>query len=225
MKKAAIFISLLLLAGTALAGQTIIQKGNIITDVFSATALFVERVSGHQLKGDIDASGNLVKNLAEPVNQQDAATKAYVDEVAKGIGLKCDGPYHPEHSGTPLYCEAKQIFDGPARNVSVPTEKTCGNLPCYETKLVPLCPNKATADKWCQEEGYTEAEIVESGFVNLCFARALTYVGKYKGSKWVGMEGISAMFDDDCGGIISWGGCNRWPHRQGYSVIRRLSCK
>jgi hypothetical protein len=72
-------VILVFLSGLVLAGQTIIQKGSIITDVFNATALFVERVSGYQLKGDIDASGNLVKNLAEPENPQDAATKAYVD--------------------------------------------------------------------------------------------------------------------------------------------------
>jgi sugar lactone lactonase YvrE len=82
-RKLVLVIFLFLISGSVLAGQTIIQKGNIITDVFSATSLSVERISGYLLKGDIDASGNLVKNLAEPANPQDAATKAYVDDVAK----------------------------------------------------------------------------------------------------------------------------------------------
>jgi hypothetical protein len=57
-------VSLLLASGAVYAGQTIIQKGSVITDVFNATSLFVEKISGYQLKGSIDASGNLVKNLA-----------------------------------------------------------------------------------------------------------------------------------------------------------------
>jgi hypothetical protein len=88
VKKLLIFSVLLLaFSGAVLAGQTIIQKGNIVTDVFNVTALFAERISGHILKGDIDASGNKVINLAEPVNNQDAATKAYVDERIKKKGL------------------------------------------------------------------------------------------------------------------------------------------
>jgi outer membrane biogenesis lipoprotein LolB len=55
MKKFAALALLLLFAGTVFAGQTIIQKGSVITDVFNATSLFVEKISGYQLKGSIDS--------------------------------------------------------------------------------------------------------------------------------------------------------------------------
>jgi hypothetical protein len=87
-----ITVSLLLVSGLALAGQTIIQKGSIITDVFTAATLTVNRISGHLLKGNINAAGNKVINLADPKNEQDAATKAYVDKFAELVCMDADVP-------------------------------------------------------------------------------------------------------------------------------------
>lgn len=38
--------------------------------------------------GDIDANSNVIKNITDPTNAQDAATKSYVDSVASGLDVK-----------------------------------------------------------------------------------------------------------------------------------------
>jgi hypothetical protein len=46
-----------------------------------------QTLSNKTLGSDLDADGNSVTNLAEPVNASDAATKGYVDAVAEGLHI------------------------------------------------------------------------------------------------------------------------------------------
>jgi hypothetical protein len=129
-------VSILLVSGAVLAGQTIIQKGSVITDVFNATSLFVEKTSGYQLKGSIDAAGNKVINLAEPSDEQDAATKAYVDEVAKTAKAYINVPSCASLGYT---TDTKGLFAcGNKGCAKVSGErKTC----CFSEKTIPLQPS------------------------------------------------------------------------------------
>jgi hypothetical protein len=147
-KKLLVFsVCLLIISGVVLAGQTIIQKGSIVTDIFNATGLFVEKISGYQLKGDIDASGNKVANLVDPVNPQDAATKDYVDSLAGEAGLKCDGvdTLGGSTSGDNWLCGAKEGF----QNI-----KKYGPIGPIKYGAMVAADNNSAA-QWCREQGYS----------------------------------------------------------------------
>jgi hypothetical protein len=143
-----VFAALLLMGGLSIAGNTIIQKGSIVTDVFNATSLFVERISGYQLKGNIDASGNKVTNLAEPINFQDAATKAYVDSKAL-IGLNCSNLGNEEMNGTPTFCDAKAVYRNPTAKITYPAG-VLGS--CF----APLAGDSASGDAFCKKIGFNQ---------------------------------------------------------------------
>jgi hypothetical protein len=172
VKKLLVFsVSLLIISGAVLAGQTIIQKGSVITDVFNATSLFVEKISGYQLKGDIDASGNLVKNLADPVNQQDAATKAYVDAKAGPKGLICEGIKATNHQGDNIGCNATAAFS----NIAVKLSGSYSGI----------CPDYESAKRFCQEEGYSDTAgySTRSYTVRIIFSSPSSPL-IWDGSKW-----------------------------------------
>jgi hypothetical protein len=199
-------VSLILASGLALAGQTIIQKGKIVTDVFNATTLTVNKISAHLLKGNIDASGNTMKNLADPQNNQDAATKAYVDANCGFKGLACDGVSEPSHRGSnpPNSCETKEIFRGPMKThteevceqegyccLKYPGSvclKTCYRTNCSvtETFTSGLCGTKATLTKWCQEEGYSNYTyyVTDMGCMTSDSARGCK-ISVWNGSQWL----------------------------------------
>jgi hypothetical protein len=59
--------------------------GDVVGTVDAQTLTNKNLGSGTTLSADIDADGNTVANLADPVNASDAATKGYVDAVAEGL--------------------------------------------------------------------------------------------------------------------------------------------
>ena len=77
---------LLLSAGFVLGASTIIQGPNIFTGFIDATSLVVNEITGHKVTGQVSLESNKIVNVQDPVNPQDAATKAYVDRVANGGG-------------------------------------------------------------------------------------------------------------------------------------------
>ena len=48
---------------------------------------YVRSDGGTPLTGSLDMKGNIIYNVAEPVNPQDVATKVYVDNITKGSGV------------------------------------------------------------------------------------------------------------------------------------------
>ncbi len=61
--------------------------GNVVGTSDAQTLTNKELGSGTTLSATIDANGNTITDLAEPVNASDAATKGYVDAVAEGLHI------------------------------------------------------------------------------------------------------------------------------------------
>ncbi len=62
--------------------------GGILTSQLADGAEFLQRDGSVVLTGDLDADGNTVTGLASPVSDDDAATKLYVDNKARGLDWK-----------------------------------------------------------------------------------------------------------------------------------------
>lgn len=81
--KIGIFLAVTIFSGIVLAvvNKTTIEDGFVITENITAIEIDIDEISGHTVIGNIDMNGHRITNLADPVDDDDIATKAYVDSV------------------------------------------------------------------------------------------------------------------------------------------------
>lgn len=145
----------------ALAGNTIIQNGNVVTDIFNTTSLLVEEISGHKVTGQLLMEGNRITGASDPENPSDCATKKYVDEKAEECGVDANIPPCP-FNGTPgdIWVKPKSPKSWhytPVGVASVPIPWSCAckigtNCEKYYYYMVSHgWPTSVPADSGCEE--------------------------------------------------------------------------
>jgi hypothetical protein len=73
-----------------------VTGGNVLTTQITGTTVTISATGGAitlSPSGNISASSKNINNVADPVQDQDAATKSYVDSVAQGLDVKASVVY------------------------------------------------------------------------------------------------------------------------------------
>jgi hypothetical protein len=89
------------------------------TSTIDVDDVFVEN-TGDTMSGDLDMGSNTVTNLADPVNDSDAATKQFTESLAQGVSIKSsvrasssdDGNIDLSSATNPTPLDGVQINDG-----------------------------------------------------------------------------------------------------------------
>jgi hypothetical protein len=75
-------------AGNIITGGVVSATGNVTgANLVTAGVLSVTGTGVSSIAGNLDMTSNTIINLASPTNDQDAATKKYVDDVAQGLNI------------------------------------------------------------------------------------------------------------------------------------------